>query len=287
MTSRHVTVPFFVSLVILPLLFGIAMATGGAASGDRVTLWLFGATVLVELLVLFKAIGARKVFSPSDSGHLTWSLIVAFLVVRLLAEARLTTLNFSIIPRYTEGASDALFVYVIVFRYLYTISDLLFIFALITTIRAYKGTGLKFELVGRDYLYIALLWVMPIVTFLFRANLIYSNQAGTDRHIGTYRLVTVTVGALIASLCLVVRRYAIQMGRGAVARVWNAVFAAGIARDASFLALALLSSLWKPGAAFIEQYLLWVFSCCWLISALYQQEVLPRVKAPSLVEQAA
>jgi hypothetical protein len=59
--------------------------------------------------------------------------------------------------------------------------------------------------------------------------------------------------------------------------VWNAAVVAGIARDASFLALALLSRVWDVGARFTEQYLLWVFTCCWLLAALYQQEVLPRV----------
>jgi hypothetical protein len=96
-----------------------------------------------------------------------------------------------------------------------------------------------------------------------------------------YRLVAVTVGAVIGSLCIVVRRYASQMGGGAVARVWNMVVVAGVARDGSFLALALISSLSKPAATFVEQYLLWAFSCCWLIAALYQSEVFARtVEAP-------
>jgi hypothetical protein len=278
MTSRQVTVPFLISLGAVPVVFAIAVAAGGASAGDKVTLWLFGATVLVELVVLVKAFSARKMFSSSDPLHLTWTLIVGFLVIRLMAEARLSTLNFGLVPRYTEGGSDSLFFYVIVLRYLYTVSDLLFIGALISTIKTYKATGFKFELIGLDYVYMALLWVMPVITFAFRDNLIYSNQSGTDGYIGTYRLVTVTVGALIATLCLVVRRYAIQMGGGAVSRVWNAVVAAGIARDASFLVLALLSSLWRPGAAFIEQFLLWIFSCCWLIATLLQQEVLPRAR---------
>jgi hypothetical protein len=287
MTSKHVLIPFIVSLFVAPLLFVGAILSGGPSAGDKLTLWLFGATVLVEVLVLAQAMAARRMFSASDHGHLTWTLIAAFLVVRLVAEVRLTTLNFSMVPRYTENAPQALFFYIIVLRYLYTLSDLLFIGALITTIRTYKGTALTFELLGRDYFYMVLIWAMPLLTLAFRNNLIYSNQAGTDRNIGTYRLVGVTVGALIASLCLAVRRYALQMGGGAVARVWSAVVTAGIARAASFLALALLSNAWRPGAAFIEQYLLWVFSCCWLIAALYQREVLPRAQSAGVVAEAA
>jgi hypothetical protein len=67
------------------------------------------------------------------------------------------------------------------------------------------------------------------------------------------------------------------MGGGAVASVWNTVVAAGIARDASFLALALLSKWWEPGARFTEQYLLWIFAGCWLIAALRQREVVSRI----------
>jgi hypothetical protein len=61
------------------------------------------------------------------------------------------------------------------------------------------------------------------------------------------------------------------------------VVIAGISRDASFLALALMSSWWRPGASFVEQYLLWIFGCCWLMAAIYQREVLPRVTESRLV----
>ena len=283
MRSRSVVVPFVVSLVAAPIVFGVATLLSGPAEGDRITLVLFGATVLVEVFALTRVFSARKLFSPEDSGYLTWTLIAAFLTVRLLGETRLATISFQLVPRYSEGASTGLFVYIIVFRYLYTLSDALFIAALMTTIRAYKSTGLKFEMIKRDYLYIALVWTMPIVTFIFRENLIYSNTAGSDRYIAFFRLITVTVGALIATLCLVVRRYAAQMGGGAVARVWNTVVFAGIARDASFVVLALMLGWWRSGAAFTEQYLLWIFACCWLLAALYQEEVLPRAREAELV----
>ena len=274
MRSKLVALPFAASLLIIPLIFALTESMGRDGQGENVTLALFGATVLVEFIALFQVIATRRLFSPSDPGHLTWSLILGFLIVRLLAEGRLATMNFHLVEKYSEGMSGRLFFYLIVLRYLYTVSDLLFIAALITTIRAYKSTGLTFRLLGRDYLYIAMLWTMPAITYIFRANLIYS-ATGVDPYIPTYRITAVSVGAVIASLCLVVRRYVLQMGGGAVARVWSTVVAAGIARDASFLALALLTSWWRVGAGFAEQYLLWIFSGCWLIAALYQQEVLP------------
>lgn len=278
MNSKSVLVPFIISLFLLPIAFALALSMGGADAATTLTSKvLFSTTVLFEIVALFQIAQARKIFSRSDHGYITWTLILAFLVVRLVAEARLTTMNFEMVPQLTDSSPSWLFFYRIVLRYIYTVSDLLFIGALITTIRSYKSTGLKFELLKQDYLYMLLLWTMPVITFIYRDNL-FSAAAGNDQYIPTYRLVAVTVGALIASLCLVVRRYALQMGGGAVARVWNTVFLAGIARDASFLALALMSGWSRAGAQFTEQYLLWIFTCCWLMAALYQREVLPRAK---------
>jgi hypothetical protein len=274
MRSKTVTLPFIISIILFPVIFGLVFSIGGSAHAESLTLGLFGATVVVELLALSQAVSARRLFSRSDPGRLTWTLITAFLIVRLLAEARLTTMNFQLVPKYSDDISAGLFFYLIVLRYLYTASDLLFIGALVTTIRAYKGTGLKFSLLAIDWFYIAILWMMPVVTYLFRENLIYSS-VGVDNYIAVYRLVAVTVGALIASLCLVVRRYLLQMGGGAVARVWSAVVTAGIVRAASFLVLALFTSWSKPAAGFAEQYLLWIFASCWLIAALYQRELIP------------
>ncbi len=278
MNSKSVLVPFIISLFLWPIAFALAISMGGADAATTLTSKvLFSTTVLFEIVALFQIAQARKLFSRSDHGYLTWTLILAFIIIRLVAEARLTTMNLEMVPQYTDSSPAWLFFYRIVLRYIYTVSDLFFVAALVTTIRSYKSTGLKFGLLKQDYLYMLLLWTMPVITFIYRENL-FSAAAGNDQYIPTYRLVAVTVGALIASLCLVVRRYALQMGGGAVARVWNTVFVAGIARDASFLALALMSGWSKAGAQFTEQYLLWIFTGCWLIAALYQREVLPRGK---------
>ncbi len=283
MTSQSVRIPFIASLFVIPAAFTVTILVSDSQKALEVNNYLFAATVLVQIVVLSQAFAARNVFSRVDPGHLTWTLIVAFLIVRLLVEGRLATLTFKIVnpPPDLLHASPLMFFYVVALRYVYTISDLLFVAALITTIRTYKSTGLKFELLGRDYVYMAILWAIPVVTFIFRSNLGLAGIIAADQYIATYRLVAVFVGALIASLCVAVRRYALQMKGGSIARVWNTVVVAGTVRAASFLALATLSKVWAPGARMMEQYLLWVFAGCWLLAAIYQREVLPRTGATS------
>ena len=266
------------TLIVAPLASLLAWNLAGVDGGNLAVKILFAATVAIELAALQQAVRARKLFSRLDTGYLIWSLTIGFLIIRLIAEARLVTLTFNLfdLPRSVTPASPGAFFYVVWLRYLYTLSDVLFIGALVMTIRAYQSTGLKFGVHGRDYLYIALVSAVPITTYLYRANLGLAGLINTDHYIATYRLVAVFSGGVIASLCLVVRRYVAQMGGGAVARVWNSVVVAGIARDASFLVLAVVSRFWKPGAEFGEQYLLWIFAACWVLAALYQQEVIPQ-----------
>ncbi|MFL6278261.1 MAG: hypothetical protein ACJ74G_24010 [Blastocatellia bacterium] len=283
MSAKSLVKPFVFSLVIFPAIFAAAMSLKGAAAGTAVTLTLFAATVLVEVFAVAQFVRARRAFAAGDPGYVTWTLIVVFMTVRLVAEARLLTLSFNLLPEYHEGASAALFFYIVVLRYLYTASDVLFVGALLTTIRSYKSTGLPFKLLPIDYFYVVALCALPVVTFIFRGNLIRAAIANPDGYMMVYRLVAVSVGAVIASLCIVVRRYASQMGGGAVARVWNMVVVAGVARDGSFLALALLSGWSKPAATFVEQYLLWTFACCWLMAALYQGAIFARAAEPTEV----
>jgi hypothetical protein len=252
------------------------MGTSNTSAGNTLTLSLFGLTVLLEAAGLAQFFKARKVFARGDAGYTTWTLIIAFMIVRLIAEARLMTLTYGLVPEYRNSASGGLFFYTVVLRYIYTVSDVLFIAALATTIRSYKSTGLPFKLLPIDYLYILALCALPLITFVFRVNLIQAAIANPDNYMMVYRLVAVSVGAIIASLCIVVRRFASQMGGGAVARVWNMVVIAGVARDGSFLALALLSSWSKFAATFAEQYLLLVFACGWLLAAMYQKQVFAR-----------
>lgn len=276
MSAKSLVKPFILSVAVLPMVFAAAMILNSTSTTSTITLVIFIATIFVEVFALMQFVRARRAFAASDPGYLTWTLIIAFMVVRLVAEARLLTLNVNLVPQYQEGASAMLFFYIIVLRYLYTLSDLLFIAALFTTIRSYKSTGLPFNLLAQDYVYILALWMLPGITYIFRANLIESSVSGNDGYIATYRLIAVSVGAVIATLCIVVRRYALQMGGGAVAKVWNMVVIAGVTRDGSFLALALISIWSKAAAGFVEQYLLWIFAGCWLLAGLYQQAVFSR-----------
>src|SRR5262249_22906460 len=98
MRSRLVVMPFIASLIAVPMVFGLAMLASGPAEGDRVTLALFGATIVVEVFALARVFSARRMFSSGDPGHLTWTLIGAFLVVRLLGETRLATISFQLVP---------------------------------------------------------------------------------------------------------------------------------------------------------------------------------------------
>src|SRR5262245_43998170 len=163
--------PFIILLVAILILFAVFRTTLDAQGQINFVKFLFALTVLIEIIALTQAIVARKVFVQSDFGHLTWTLIVAFLIVRLVAELRLISLTFGIVemPKPVESASSLLFFYVIVLRYLYTVSDVLFIASLITTVRAYKSTGLKFEILKQDYAYLLLVWAIPVLTYVFRA----------------------------------------------------------------------------------------------------------------------
>lgn len=276
MTSKSFAKPFEVSLALLLLLFLLMMATPGLrANVGWLTKGLFALTMVIEVAALFKVAAARKLFSRADPLHLAWTLLTAFLIVRLIAQARLASLTFGLVPPYKAGASESLFFYVVILRYLYTVSDLLLVAALASTIRSYKSAGLHFKLLSRDYVYFAVLWAVPLITYVFRANLELGGVITVDKFVVAYRLTAVCVGALIATLCLVVRRYALQMGGGAVARIWNTVVIAGIARALSFLVLALMLKWWRDGAQFGEQLLLWIFAGCWLLAPLYQSELLP------------
>ncbi|MGH9761364.1 MAG: hypothetical protein ACREDR_17995 [Blastocatellia bacterium] len=288
MRTAKLIKPFAASLIVAPLASILAWRFAGRAAGNSIVNILFAATVLVEVVALREAIKARRLFSKSDAGYLTWTLTVAFLIVRLVAEARLISLTFKLVqsPGDFATASSGLFFYIVVLRYLYTISDVLFIGAVLAAILSYKKTGLSFSIGILDYFYIVLVCAVPLTTYLYRGNLGLAGIIASDRYISDYRLIAVFVGGIIASLCLIIRRYALQMGGGTIARVWNNVAIAGIARDASFLVLAVLSNWWRPGAEFGEQYLLWVFSVLWLMAALYQQEAIAQASTASAVQPA-
>ena len=266
MKSRHILTTLIVSLVALPIAYAAAVAgsSDGRNSGARTVVMVLTVAVLViEMLALMQIVRVRALFAKVDAARLTWTLIASFLLVRVLSDIRLIAGFFNLFS--ASGFS---------FLYFYTISDLIFIAALTTTIRLYKGTGLKFEIKSVDYLYITGAWAMAVATVLAAY---YQGRATDFSSITGYREVAVTVGGVIVSLGLVVRRYVSQMGGGAVAKVWNTVVIASVARDASHLGALLAPLLIPRYGFFIDIYLRWVFAVCWLLAATYQIEVIPRV----------
>lgn len=265
MKSKHILTILLASLVALPIAYAAAIAGSSdvrTSNARLVVMVLSIAVLVVEMLALAQIIRVRALFAKADAARLTWTLIASFLLVRVLSDIRLIAGFFNL---FSTGGFN--------FLYFYTVSDLLFIAALMTTIRLYKGTGLKFEIKAVDYLYIAGAWAMAVATILAAY---YQGRATDFASITVYREVAVTVGGVIVSLGLVVRRYVSQMGGGAVARVWNWVVIASVARDASHLA-ALLAPLWLPRYGFfVDIYLRWIFAVCWLLAATYQQEIIPR-----------
>jgi len=168
-------------------------------------------------------------------------------------------------------------------RYLYTLSDLCFTGALVVAIRAWRATGLPFRTLRRDHAMMLAVGLLAVATWALAGNLDILSQEfqnasqgfkGVDaRQMQIFRLVAVSLGTLIACLCLVVRRYAVQMGGGALAGIWSAVVVAGIAHAASFLMQGALSRTWQTGAEFFEQLFLFIFAGSFLLASLRQREL--------------
>jgi hypothetical protein len=233
---------------------------------------LFVITLLVELVALLGALRCRARFTPGDHGRTTWSLFAAFLAVRVIAELRLLTLYFDLVS-VTDASAWTTF-YVVVLRYLYTISDALAATGMIHTIRALRGVGLDFALRGRDIVAMIVVASLPVIAYWLRDHMSGFVTLEMDRDIVAYRLVAVTVTAIVAMLCIAILRYVRQMGGGALARVWGAVVLAGLARTASFVALAVISISTPPWGDMAEQILLLVFALAWLRATMEQRRLL-------------
>jgi hypothetical protein len=278
---RVLTRIFIALFAVAPVVFLVANDLGGEEVGHTAANGTFLAALLLEIFAFVGALAVRRHFDPSDTWRTVWTLAAAFLGVRILAELRLTTLLFGFVPFYYEGAPTWLFVYVVVFRYLYTVSDLLFIAALALTIRSYRSSGFEFAVTPRDYLYMVPLLIAPVVAFRLRHLLVLRG----DQTLIAYRLVAVALNMVIACMCIVVRRYTVQMGGGAMARVWTVVVLAAAARVASLIAVAVVPQFLPTGAVvaaeFVEQYLIAIFACCWLIAILYQRDVWRRASGAS------
>jgi hypothetical protein len=262
------------SLVVC-LLVGLGfLVAGAAAATERVySVWV-AVTVLVELIALGFAVRVRRGFEPGEPNRTTWSLIVGFLAVRILAQIRLLSFYFDFIPGFIESSPGLSSFYTVWLRYLYTAADLLMVAALLNTIRAYRSLGLQFELRVRDWAVIGVVASMPLVVVTLRDQLTTDPMvADAELSLTIYRMVAASVGAVIAGLSLAVLRFVQQMGGGQLARVWGAIGVAGLARALSFVALALLSGISPAVADLGEQSMLWLFASAWLVGVLWQWQI--------------
>lgn len=272
--ARATLILLLASLGLWPLAFGLASWLGPEHASQWVTRLAFVATLALEGLAFSLSLVVRARFRPGEPNRRIWNLFVAFLAVRLLAQLRLFSLYFGLVPAALEDSPGPYLFYTAGLRYLYTLSDLLFAGTLVLTLRAWRATGLPFATLRRDWLMMLGVCLLPLATYALAGNLTvlspeFQNlEAG---HLQVFRLVAVSLGSAVACLCLVVRRYALQMGGGALAGAWNAVVVAGIAHAASFLALGLLGRRWNEGAEFLEQLCLWLFAGALLLAVLRQR----------------
>jgi hypothetical protein len=265
---------FLVSLFLLPVAFA-ALVLAGLVDAERVAgRILFGPTVLLEALTLVFALVIRSHLEPSEPVRRTWTLVVIYLSFLLVVELRLASIYLGWVPGFVEKSETLNAFYNDGLRYLYILADLFFVAALVSSIRSFKSTGLPFAVIGRDFVYMVLLCVLPVAAYLLHENMAHDKFNFSGRALMIFRMASVGTGTVIACLCIVVRRYAIQMGSGALAGVWNAIVLAGIASAVSFIAFALLSVRWMNGAEFFEQYFLWIYAGCFLVAVMRQKDLL-------------
>jgi hypothetical protein len=253
----------------------IELLTDPLVAAQRV---LFVLTLLVQIVALRRAWTCRSRFEPTDAARTTWSFITLFLAVRVLAELRLSTLYFDLVPEVIQASELARTIYVVVLRYLYTASDILLVIALVGVVRAYRSLGLHFRTERSDHALMMLVMAFPLVVWLLRHRMT-NFLGGQDPTIVVYRLVAVTVTTVVVILCIVIWRYVRQMGGGVLARVWRAVVVAGLARAGSFVTLAIVSTWSLAWANLAEQVLLLAFAIAWIAAAGRQHAILDYVRA--------
>lgn len=259
MKSKQILTVLLASLVVFPAVYAAVVAGSSDVYNSRGAMALTFAVLAVQIIAFAQVIRVRAMFSRADAARVTWTLIAGFFLVYILTDIRLIAGVFNIFP--ISGNT---------YLYFFTVSDLLFIAALMTAIRLYKSTGLRFEIEPIDYFYIAGAWAIAIATVLAAY---YQGHATDFSSVTAYREVAVMVGGVILSLGLVVRRYVSQMGGGAVAKVWNWVVVASFTRDISHLAW-LIVPLWFPRYLFFAHlYLRWIFAVCWVLAATSQLDI--------------
>ncbi len=241
---------------------GLALSgLGLLLRGVEVRLWLFLATLAVELAAVAIAFMGRARLASDDPGRRVWTWIGVGLGLRAIAELRLTTLYLAVVPDIIRTTEWAWAIYFFGLRYFYTLSDIALLFALLGTRRGLLSTGLDFHLRPRDALVLVLLPPLPVTVYLLQSVFL---PIDLDPGLHTFRIIGATVGAVVSGACVVLASPALQMGGGAWAWIWGAAAAAGIARGLAFAAAAVSPSF--PDVVVLEQMLLWTFACGWLLT---------------------
>ena len=234
---------------------------GYLLDAPAIRLTLFMATLAVEVAAVYMALAGRAALARDDPGRRVWLWIGLGLAMRLVAEMRLATLYFDIVPELVTGNAWAWAAYFFGLRYLYTAADLALLMALLATRRALLSTGLDFHLRPREAALLVLLPPLPVTVYLLQSVFL---SAPADPGLYTFRIISAGVGALVSGVCVVLVSPALQMGGGAWAWIWGAAAAAGIARALAFVAAAVTPSF--VDATVVEQALLWTFACGWLMA---------------------
>ena len=273
MTSKQLIVLTTGILIGAAVVFLAVYALASADAALQVQRGLFVATLLLQLVALGLAFWVRGRFEPGETNRILWTLVLAFLAVRVLAESRLLTLYFDWIPVFIDGSPTLRRVYVDVLRFLYTLSDLFLIAALVVAIRLYRAVGLAFSILPRDLIYIGVVALAAGIVFVVRENMVFTFTA-TPASVQSYRVIAAALATVVVCLCLIIRRFVLQTGGGVLARVWTAIILAGVARALSFVTIALVSAHATIIAEFVEQAFLWVFASAWLVALSRQRELL-------------
>ena len=234
-------------------------------------LGLFTATLGLEAVGVAAALAVRARLGASDEARRPWSWIAAGLGARALAEVRLGTLYFDAVPGWIHERPELDWLYVQVLRYLYTLGDLLIAGALWLTLRALASLGLGLRLGVGGRLAIAGLAALPLIQFVLQ-RIAWAGLTPEDPGILPFRVISVLTSALVGGLSLALVGLTRQMGGGALAWVWGAAAAAGIAKALGFVVgAALRGNAW---GGVLDQALLWTFAAAWVGAAVIYYEVI-------------
>ncbi|MEO1483368.1 MAG: hypothetical protein AAFU77_14770 [Myxococcota bacterium] len=264
-------------LTVVILGLGAGALLGHSSPAKTAQRGLFLVSYFVEIAVLVRSFQLLRQFERGEPKYTQWLFITLFIAFRVLAQTRTCLLYFDLVQPWLTEPSVA-FVYLHLLRLLYTVSDLFLVVALVQTIRTYRATGLPFRVGAREIPVFVLVSLIPIVGVFFLDGLsvrpFNSADAGADRWLMTYRAGAMVISTFVVFMCLVIRRFAQQMGGGAVAAVWLAVAVAGLLRAGAYVVYSALSVSYAYPADLLKQILFFGFAAGWLIATLRESALI-------------